>query len=393
MNIELMKIIYYSSPAFADCDFPLVGELLRMGHDVRYYIPMASFSKRSTIIDLKELYPHTGIYPATEIYKEFDQFRGLLDLSKVYIVNMKHKQKFHPVNLLLKAKLVLHFMRQKPDVIHLTKQPVLTEKLLYLVRKRLVLTVHDPFLHSGYTDKRAEADRRLAFKKISKLVLLNDSQRSAFASYYQVPEKRIFLNKLGVYSTILHVEPLPFETDRPFVLFFGQIAEYKGVEYLLEAMKTVHSRFPELTVVITGGGKFYFDVEPYETLDYVKIINRYIELGELAGMLQACEFGVCPYRDATQSGVVQTAFTLGVPMVVTDVGALADAVQHGKTGIVVPPCDADGLAKGIMELYSDKENLGRMRNYIKTGWMENMEWNSIANDYLKCYKANIDQLI
>ena len=381
-----LKIIYYSSPAFADCDFPLVGELQRMGHDVRYYIPVASFSKRSTIIDLKELYPHTGIYPATEIYKEFDQFHGLLDLSKVYIVNMKHKQKFHPVNLFLKMRMVLRFMRQKPDVIHLTKQPVLTEKLLYLVRKKLVLTVHDPFLHSGYIDKRVEADRRLAFKKIPKLVLLNDRQQSSFASYYHVPEKRIFLSRLGMYSTILHVEPLPFKTDRPFVLFFGQIAEYKGVEYLLEAMKTVHSRYPELMVVIAGGGKFYFDLEPYKGLDYVKIIHRYIGLGELAGMLMACEFGVCPYKDATQSGVVQTAFTLGVPMVVTDVGALADAVQHGKTGIVVKPCDADILANSIMELYSNKEKLNMMRTYIKNVWTKNMGWESIAIDYLNCYK-------
>ena len=63
-----MKIIYYSSPFYADCDFPLIGELQRKGHDVRYYISIASFSKRSTLIDLKELYPHTGIYPATEIY-------------------------------------------------------------------------------------------------------------------------------------------------------------------------------------------------------------------------------------------------------------------------------------------------------------------------------------
>ena len=382
-----MKIIYYSSPAFADCDFPLVGELQRMENDVRYYIPVASFSKRSTIIDLKELYPHTGIYPATEIYKEFDEFRSLLDLSKVYIVNMKHKQKFHPVNLFLKMRLALHFMRQKPDVIHLTKQPMLTEKLLYLVRKKLVLTVHDPFLHSGCINKWVEADRRLAFKMIPKLVLLNDRQRSSFASYYHVPEKSIFLNKLGMYSTILHVSPQPFKTDRPFVLFFGQIVEYKGVEYLLEAMKIVHSRFPELVVVIAGGGQFYFDMEPYKTLDYVKIINRYIGLGELAGMLMDCEFGVCPYKDATQSGVVQTAFTLGVPMVVTDVGALADAVQHGKTGIVVPPCDADSLAKGILQLVADGKMLSRMRNYLNSEWIPSMSWRPIAENYVKCYES------
>lgn len=382
-----MKIIYYSSPFFADCDFPLIGELQRMGHDVRYYISIASFSKRSTLIDLKELYPHTGIYPATEIYKEFNDFRDMLDLSHVYVVNQKHKQKFHPINLLLMIKLVIHFIMQKPDVIHLTQQPCLTQKLLYLVKKKLVLTVHDPFQHSGSANKMAERDRKMAFKNISKLVLLNNRQSSSFASYYHVPDNHIFINKLGMYSAILHVEPIPFPTERPFILFFGQIVKYKGVEYLLEAMKMVHSHFPELMLVIAGSGKFYFDVEPYKKLDYVKIINHYIGIRELAGMLRACEFGVCPYKDATQSGVVQTAFTLEVPMVVTNVGALADAVQHNKTGIVVKPCDVNDLANGIMELHSDKEKLNVMRKNIKEEWMKDMGWESIANEYLKCYKA------
>jgi len=381
-----MKIIYYSSPSFADCDFPLIGELQRMGHDVRYYISIASFSKRSTLIDLNSLYPHTGIYPATEIYSEFNDYRNMLDLSHVYVVNQKHKQKFHPINLLLMIKLVIHFIIQKPDVIHLTKVPYLTQKLLYLVKKKIVLTVHDPFRHSGSVNKRTEKDRRMAFKHISKLVLLNNRQSSSFASYYHVPKKHIFINKLGMYSTILHVTPLPFHINSPFILFFGQIVEYKGVEYLMEAMKRVHSHYPELMVVIAGGGRFYFDVEPYRRLDYVRIINRYVSVSELSGMLRACEFAVCPYKDATQSGVVQTAFTLGVPMVVTDVGALAGAVEHGKTGIVVRPCDADQLAEGIITLYSDKKKLLAMRKNIMETWMPDMQWGPIAEKYLECYK-------
>jgi glycosyltransferase involved in cell wall biosynthesis len=332
------------------------------------------------------LYPHTGIYPATEIYKEFNEFRNILDLSHVYVVNQKHKQKFHPANLLLMVRLVMHFLKQKPDVIHLTNPPCLTQKLLYLVKKKLVLTVHDPFRHSGHTNKRAERDRRMAFKLIPKLVLLNDKQSSAFASYYHVPNNHIYINKLGMYSSILYVDPLPFQNDRPFILFFGQIVEYKGVEYLLGAMKRVHSHYPELMLVIAGGGKYYFDMEPYKKLNYVKIINRYIGTRELAGMLRACEFGVCPYKDATQSGVVQTAFTLGVPMVVTNVGALAVAVQHDKTGLVVNPCDVNDLANGIMELYSNQEKLNAMRTHIKEEWKRDMSWEPIADGYLKCYE-------
>jgi len=172
---------------------------------------------------------------------------------------------------------------------------------------------------------------------------------------------------------------------------WGCIAAYCMLTHchssLLEAMKMVHGRYPELMLVVAGGGKYYFDIEPYKELDYVRIINHYIGTRELAGMLRACEFGVCPYKDATQSGVIQTAFTLEVPMVVTNVGALAIAVQHDKTGIVVRPCDVNDLANGIVDLYSDKRKLNAMRKNIKDEWMKNMSWEPIADEYLKCYKA------
>jgi glycosyltransferase involved in cell wall biosynthesis len=80
---------------------------------------------------------------------------------------------------------------------------------------------------------------------------------------------------------------------------------------------------------------------------------------------------------------------LEVPIVVTNVGALADAVQHNKTGIVVKPCDVNDLANGIMELHSDKKKLNAMRDNIREEWMKSMSWEPIADDYLKCYEARI----
>lgn len=219
-----MKIIYFSHPCFADCDFPLIGALQRMGHDVRYYISVASYSRKSTLLNIGNLYPHTGIYPATDIYKEFLDYRRVLDLSNVYVVNQKHKQKYHPANLLLMLRLVFQFVRQKPDVIHLTKPPYLTQKLLYLVRSKLVLTVHDPFLHSGMKSDKAERDRQEAFRKIARLVLLNDRQQAAFAARYKIPSNHVFINKLGVYNSMQYVQPTPADINAPNWCFDGKPA-------------------------------------------------------------------------------------------------------------------------------------------------------------------------
>lgn len=385
-----MKIIYYSHPCFADCDFPLIGELQRMGHDVRYYISIASYSKKSTLLNIEKLYPHTGIYPATDIYKEFLDYNQVLDFSKVHVVNQKHKQKYHPANLLLMIRLFFCFILQKPDVIHLTKQPYLAQKLLYFIKSKLVLTVHDPFLHFGMKSKKAERNRQEAFRKIPRLVLLNDKQSSAFASHYEIPSSHIFINKLGVYNSMLHVDPAPAHVDAPFILFFGQIIEYKGVEFLLEAMKIVHQQHPEVKLVVAGGGKYYFDIESYKNLSYIDIRNHYIGVPELAGLLKACLFSVCPYKDATQSGVIQTAFAFDVPMIVTDVGALSQSVQHGKTGLVIPPCDSHALADAMNYLVSNPTILNEMRDVIHNDWLKEMDWTPIAEKYVECYNMKVE---
>lgn len=385
-----MKIIYFSHPCFTDCDFPLVGELQRRGHDVSYYIPIALFNKRSALLDIKRLHPKTGIFRAVDIYEEFRAYENVIDLSKVYVVNKRHKQKYHPANLWLMLRLVWHFHRQQADVIQLTKEPSLMMKCLYLMKKKLVLTVHDPFIHSGAGSKGKERDRKTAYRNIQKLVLLNGRQVKDFSEHYHIPESRIFLSKLGEYGCIEQVPSVPAGVGKPYILFFGLIAEYKGIEYLLEAMVRVHRQYPEVMLVVAGGGKYYFDISPFQGLNYIQFRNRYISIAELSGLLRDCEFGVCPYKDATQSGVVQTAFTLGVPMVVTDVGALADAVRDGKTGIVVKPCDADALAVGICRLLEDDRLLESMRNNIDSEWKPNMGWRSIAEDYIKCYQSKIE---
>lgn len=382
-----MRIIYYSQGFFSDCDFPLIRELQQRGHDVEYYIPVASYSLKSALLDLGKLYPKTGLFPAS-VYPAFQIYKDEIDLSKVFVVNQTHKQKWHPVNLLLYTKLALRFIQKKPDIIHTTLPPTMMMNLLYLVKDKLVLTLHDPFTHSGKGDKRTERDRNRAFRNIKKIILLNKNQVDLFLNTYNVPKNNVYLSNLGMYDSITRVTPIPFNSNQPYILFFGLIAEYKGVEYLMTAMKKIHEHHPDVKLVIAGGGKIYFDIAPFKSLDYIEIHNHYISVPELSGMLKGCLFSVCPYKDATQSGVIQTAFSLNVPMVVTNVGALPEAVKDGETGLVVPPCNVDALADAMIRLIEHPDLLESMRNNIENKWKPNMSWSPIADTYIECYKKN-----
>ena len=147
--------------------------------------------------------------------------------------------------------------------------------------------------------------------------------------------------------------------------------------------------YPDVKLLIAGSGKLYFDESLYKGNANVILMNRYIPLAQLAGLLKNALFTVCPYKDATQSGVVQTAFSMGTPIVASDVGNFAAAIEDGKSGVIVPPCDADALARAMAELVGHPERLEMFRKYIAGEWLEKNSWEEVAKQYLNCYEARV----
>ena len=315
-------------------------------------------------------------------------YQDYLDLEQTYFINQTDFRMRNIMTVLIWIKFYLMMLLWNPDILHVAWPLGKMSRILYLLPAKKVLMVHDPFKHSSNTSMTQERDRVYAFKRFDKLVLLNQIQKSEFCSYYKIPSTKIMINKMG-YFDYMEMLKVKSHIEKPYVLFFGYIASYKGLEYLCQAMLEVHKKFPKLKLVIAGGGKFYFDYEPYRNLDYFILKNQYIPVDELSQLLRDCEFAVCPYKDATQSGVVQTAFSLNVPMIVTNVGALPESVVNGVTGLVIPPHSVQDIANSICDLYNNREKLETMRKNIRNIWRKNMDWNSITDKYIGVYKEMI----
>lgn len=391
-----MKVAYISNLPFADADFPLVREMQRQGIDVYFFIYVSIYSHRATLIDIPEVYKKQGIFPAT-VYEEFKAYEGYMDMSKVFVINSLHQSDFHPANIRTMLSLVRKIKKLGADVVNITWPPRRNKMLLYLLRKKLVFTLHDPFPHSAKNNREFEFCRKLAFKWIPKIILLNDAQTEKFCEVYKFPRNRLFHARLGKYDCINYLsEHLGSAKEQPeqlrgqkYILFFGLIAPYKGVEYLLEAFKKMQQDYPDVKLLIAGSGKLYFDESLYKGNANVVLMNHYIPLAQLAGLLKNALFTVCPYKDATQSGVVQTAFSMGTPIVASDVGNFAVAIEDGKSGMIVPPCDADALARAMAELVGHPERLEMFRKYIASEWLEKNGWEEVAKQYLNCYEARV----
>lgn len=144
-----------------------------------------------------------------------------------------------------------------------------------------------------------------------------------------------------------------------FMLFFGFIRGYKGLDLLLKAMAEQCIR--DLGVKLIVAGEFYEDEKPYFDLihslglgDRIFFHSHFISDEEVKYYFSAASLVVQPYRSATQSGVTQVAYHFNKPMIVTNVGGLAEIVPDGLCGYVVEP-EPEAIADAICRFFAGDE--------------------------------------
>lgn len=144
---------------------------------------------------------------------------------------------------------------------------------------------------------------------------------------------------------------LNLPADKTILLFFGFIRDYKGLDLLMKAYAQAVERHPELLLVVAG--EFYNNAQQYSDLETELQLNGkicwrtdFIPDDRVRYYFSAADLIVQPYKSATQSGVTQIAYHFEKPMLVTNVGGLAEIVPDGKVGYVCP-VDEQAVADAI----------------------------------------------
>ena len=152
----------------------------------------------------------------------------------------------------------------------------------------------------------------------------------------------------------LACEKLMIDPSFKYVLFFGFIREYKGLDILMESFKYLPN---DIKLIVAG--EFYNNSERYKRLEKelnlfgrIHWFTEFIPTNEVATYFSAAEIVAQPYKTATQSGVTQVAYQLEKPMLVTNVGGLAEIVPHGKVGYVTE-VNPEAVANAIKDFYEN----------------------------------------
>lgn len=152
---------------------------------------------------------------------------------------------------------------------------------------------------------------------------------------------------------------LGLKPDGKYILFFGFIRAYKGLDILLEALADERLKAQNTQLIIAG--EYYENQEKYEEIitkynleNWIIRRMQFVSTDEVKYYFCASDLITQPYKTATQSGVSQIAYHFNKPMLVTDVGGLAELIPHQKVGYVVPSENPQAISDAIHDFYQNE---------------------------------------
>ena len=180
-------------------------------------------------------------------------------------------------------------------------------------------------------------------------------------------------------------EHLRLDAEKRYLLFFGLIRDYKGLDLLLEAFEKIEDK--ELRLLVAG--EFYNNKEQYYDIlnrlgDRVVLHEGFVKDEEVKYYFSAVDALVLPYRTATQSGVTQIAYNFSLPMVVTRVGGLPEIVPDGKVGFVCEPTVA-GVREAIAKLYAN-DSLQHFAEHFPEE-RKRFSWETMCDKLIEAYRS------
>jgi len=206
-------------------------------------------------------------------------------------------------------------------------------------------------LFSSYFSKGVEAFVGMSKSVLEDLKTFDTKKPRAFCPH---PLYDNFGEKID-HETALN--RLNLDKDFRYILFFGLIRDYKGLDLLIEAF--ADERFRSMNIKLIVAGEFYSDEQKYTDLiakfhleNFIELHNRFIPDPEVGLYFGAADIIAQPYKSATQSGVTQIGYHFEKPMLVTNVGGLAEIIPDGKVGYVVEP-NPQAIAEKLIDFFEN----------------------------------------
>jgi D-inositol-3-phosphate glycosyltransferase len=310
------------------------------------------------------------------------------------------------------ARLIGYVAKAKPGIFHIlwnNKFETFDRTLLTLyyrwLRKKIVLTVHN--VNAGKRDsKDTRLNRftlRVQYRLADHIFVHTEKMRQELCEEFDVPERRVTVIPFGINNAVPNTPLTPCEarqrlgigTGERAILFFGHIAPYKGLEYLVSAFRKILASRDDYRLIIAGRPK---NCEEYwramreamhAELQSGRILLKadFIPDDETEVYFKAADVFVLPYRHIYQSGVLFLGHSFGLPALVADVGSLRNDIVEGQSGFVFKPEDPVDIAVTIERYFNSSlyAELGNRRREIQGFATAQHSWDVVGRTTTTVY--------
>jgi D-inositol-3-phosphate glycosyltransferase len=276
-----------------------------------------------------------------------------------------------------------------------------------MMRKRLVLTAHNV-----NTRKRDGTDSflnrlslRIQYSLSDHIFVHSERMKAELVSDFGRSKDKVSVIPFGINNTVPNTALTIVDAKHQLgvsqcdktLLFFGNITPYKGLEYLITAFARVLKEDNSYRLIIAGRVKgcenYWRTIEQSITSSAIidRVIQRieYVPDEETELYFKAADVLVLPYTRVFQSGVLLLGYAFGLPAVATNVGALADDIIAGRTGLVCEPSDPEDLARAIRTYFNSElyENLEARRAQIREFANEQYSWTKVGEILMNVYRS------
>jgi len=312
------------------------------------------------------------------------------------------------------ARLIRYAATAKPKIFHIlwnNKFEHFDRTLLmsYYRRlsKKIVLTVHNvnAAVRDGKDTPFNRFTLRMQYRLADHIFVHTEKMRQELTAQYDVPKSRVTVIPFGINNAAPKTrltsteakQRLGLDSSNKTILFFGSLAPYKGVEYLIAAFRQLLSRSDEYRLVIAGSPDIYEkywrpireDIREDVSRGRVLLKDEFIPDSETEVYFKAADVLILPYRHVYQSGVLFLGHSFGLPVIAADVGSLKDDMVEGQTGFVFRPEDADDLARTIERYFASDlyANLASRRVQIRDHANALHSWDVVSQITTSVYAA------
>jgi len=276
----------------------------------------------------------------------------------------------------------------KPDILHLEAMLIRSFCLLpsLFKFKKIFLGIHDPLPHKGEKEIKLNLLRSLFLKnaKTKGIFFYSEFSKGQFENHYKNNHSSKWVVKMCQLTYFKNFVKNK-ATIKNSILFFGRISPYKGIDVLLNAIPDVFNTYPHEHLIIAGRSINDYKISSDALKDFsekITILNKHISNEELVQLISKAKFVVCPYIEATQSGVLMTSFALNTPVIASAVGAFTEYIDENENGALVPVNDSDALSAKIKSYLKDDYYTGLSNNMER----DENSWKLNKNVFLDAYK-------